>query len=156
MTSFTMPEHFPIRVSATCPTHARTEVKARQHRFVIDEPPSRNGSDLGPTPLETMLSSYLGCTNVIANMIAEERGIRIESMDLRLVGHLDTRGVFGKADVPVPFPRIELQVTLVTDADESQVDDLKTALANRCPVSVILRQAGCVIEERWAVTPPVR
>lgn len=154
MPPFTMPEHFAIRVSATCPTHARTEAKARQHRLVIDEPPSRNGTDLGPTPLETMLCSYLACTNVIANMIAEESAIRIESMHLQLIGHFDTRGVFGKADVAVPFPRIELKVELVADADESQIQGLRAALAKRCPISVILRQAGCAIEEQWTVARP--
>lgn len=155
MPSFTMPEHFPIRVSASCPTHARTEAKARQHRFIIDEPPSRNGTDLGPSPLETMLCSYLACTNVVANMIAQESAIRIESMELELVGHFDTRGVFGKAQIAVPFPRLELKVELVADADESQIEVLRTALAKRCPVSMILRQAGCVIEEQWTVTRPL-
>jgi len=156
MASFTMPATFPIRVAATCPTHARTETRARQHRLVIDEPPSRSGTDFGPSPLETMLSSFLGCTNVVANMIADDMGIRIESMSLKVVGHLDTRGVFGKADVTVPFPRIELKVDLVTDASESEIDAVRVALAKRCPVSVILRGAGCNIEEQWNVTRLIR
>ncbi|MEX2241081.1 MAG: OsmC family protein [Burkholderiales bacterium] len=147
-----MPETFQIRVAATCPTHARTEAQARHHRLVIDEPPSREGSDLGPSPLETMLAAFLGCTNVVANMIADDMGIHIETMDLKLVGHLDTRGVFGKAEVSVPFPRIELKVDLITDATEPQIDALKRALAKRCPVSVILRAAGCRIEEQWSVS----
>lgn len=154
MPPFTMPEQFPIRVSATCPTHARTEASARQHRLVIDEPPSRNGTDLGPSPLETLLCSYLACTNVVANMIAEESGIRVEAMKLGLVGHFDTRGVFGKADIAVPFPRIELKVELVADVSEAQLKALQSALAKRCPVSAILRQAGCEIEEQWTVARP--
>lgn len=153
MSSFTMPDTFKIPVTAECPTHARTDVTARQHTFTIDEPPERKGTDLGPSPLESMLSSYLGCTNVIANMIAEEMGITIDRMSLSLAGYFDTRGVFNKASVTVPFPRITLKVDLVTDADEEQVERLRLALAKRCPVSVILRQAGCRIEEEWNITP---
>lgn len=151
MSSFTMPETFKIPVTAECPSHARSDVKARHHQFIIDEPPARNGTDLGPSPLETMLSSYLGCTNVIANMISEEMGIKISELRMSLMGYLDTRGVFGKADVAVPFPKITLKVHLCTDADDQAMEKLKSALAKRCPVSVILRQAGCQIEEEWNV-----
>lgn len=154
MPSFSMPETFRIPVSAECPTHARTEVMARQHKFTIDEPPARKGTDLGPSPLETLLSSYLGCTNVVANMIAEDMGIDIQDMSLSVEGYFDTRGVFNKAEVTVPFPRIVLKVKLVTESSDDDVEELRTALAKRCPVSVILRQAGCSIEEHWTVSRP--
>jgi len=153
MPSFTMPETFKIPVTAECPSHARTDVRARRHRFTIDEPPARNGTDLGPSPLETMLSAYLGCTNVIANMIADEMGITIRDVKLDLAGYFDTRGVFNKAEVTVPFPRIALKVEMSTDASADQVEELKHNLATRCPVSVVLRQAGCRIEEEWKVSP---
>ena len=73
--AFTMPEIFKISVAAACPSHSRTDVTARQHTIVIDEPPHRGGTDVAQTPLETLLASFLGCNNVIANMIAEDIGI---------------------------------------------------------------------------------
>lgn len=54
----------------------------------------------------------------------------------------------------VPFPRIDLFVTLVTEAGESEIGRLRSALAERCPVSVILRGAGSAIVEQWSVTKP--
>lgn len=152
MSPFTMPDIFKISVRASCPSHAQTRVTARQHTVVIDEPPARYGTDAGPTPLETLLSSYLGCTNVIANMLAQEMGVEISRLEMSLTGYFDTRGVFGRADVAVPFPTIELAVNVVSDADTERIEELKSALARRCPVSVILRQAGCKIVETWAVT----
>lgn len=154
MPSFTMPEVFRIDVQAECPTHARTEVAARGHRLVIDEPPARNGTDLGATPLETLLASYLGCTNVIANMLAQEMGFEIRAMSLRATGHFDTRGVFNKAEVTVPFPRIDLDVQVVTEASQADVEALARALARRCPVSVVLRKAGSDIVETWTAIHP--
>lgn len=149
-----MPDTFPISVAATCPSHSRTELKVRQHALTIDEPPERGGSDRAPTPLETLLSAYLGCTNVILNLIAEEMGIAVAALSMSLVGHFDTRGVFEKAHVTAPFPRIDLVVDIQTDAGDAEIEALRTALARRCPVSMILRQAGSDIVETWNVTAP--
>lgn len=152
--AFTMPEIFKISVAAACPSHSRTDVSARQHTIVIDEPPHRGGTDVAQTPLETLLASFLGCTNVIANMIAEDMGIEIDNLSLSLTAKLDTRGVFDKARVKVPFPEIALTVDVTTEADDAQIEELKTALARRCPVSTILRQSGSQVIETWNVTRP--
>ncbi len=147
--AFTMPEIFKISVAGQSVSAARTDLTARKHTVVIDEPKARGGTDIAATPLETMLSSFLACTNVITNMVAAERGIQIGRMDLDLTADFDTRGAFDKADVRVPFPRIEMSVTLETGASAQEIEDLKEAVARRCPVSVILRQSGVQIEDVW-------
>lgn len=81
----TMPNIFKISVRGSCPTRTRTETTMRHHKLVLDEPPQRNGTDLGPTPLETTLAAYLGCTNVIGNILAEEMGIEIKTMSFELL-----------------------------------------------------------------------
>lgn len=148
------PGNFKIRVVGNCPTHARTDLRARTHRFVIDEPEPRGGADQGPTPLETLLASFLGCTNVIANKIAAEMGIVLEAFSMELVATLDTDGINGIRDTLLPFPEIILTVKAVTAAPPEQMEILKARLAKRCPVSVILRGAGTKIIEDWRVSPP--
>ena len=152
MVAYKMPAILKIRLDADCQTHSRTEISARQHKIVIDEPPSREGSDLAPTPLETMLSSFLGCTNVVAHVIADEMGIEIAEMDLQLVGHFDTAGFLGTAETDVQFPKIELNADIRNDAAPAQIDELKSRLAKRCPVSVILRKAGTDVVETWNIS----
>jgi putative redox protein len=49
-----------MAVSAECPTHARTSAHAGYYEIMIDEPVARGGTDLGPTPIETMIASLLG------------------------------------------------------------------------------------------------
>ncbi|MCZ6453912.1 MAG: OsmC family protein [Alphaproteobacteria bacterium] len=149
--SFDMPAILKIRLKADCPTHSRTEISARQHKVLIDEPPSRNGTDLAQSPLETLLSSFLGCTNVVANVIAEEMGIVITEMELELVGHFDTQGFLGTAEIDTQFPQIELTADIKTDASPAQIDELKTRLAKRCPVSAILRKSGTEVIETWNI-----
>ena len=41
------------RTTATCPTHARTEIPVRDLNVVIDEPEERGGTNMGPTPRNT-------------------------------------------------------------------------------------------------------
>ena len=47
--AFEMPAILKIRLKADCPTHSRTEISARQHKVLIDEPPSRDGTRNGHT-----------------------------------------------------------------------------------------------------------
>ncbi len=79
-------------------------------------------------------------------------GIEITEMDLKLVGHFDTRGFLGTEDIDIQFPQIELIANIETDADPSQIDELKVRLAKRCPVSAILRKSGTEIVETWNIT----
>jgi uncharacterized OsmC-like protein len=149
--AFEMPAILKIRLKADCPTHSRTEISARQHKVLIDEPPSRQGTDLAQTPLETLLSSFLGCTNVVANYVAGEMGVEISEMDLELVGHFDTRGFLGTEEIDTQFPQIELKADIKTNASPDQIEDLKTQLATRCPVSAILRKSGTEVIETWNI-----
>ena len=138
-----------VSLEAHCPTMSLTEVRTRGHSFVIDEPPIRHGTDVGPTPLETMLGALISCTHVISARIAHERGVSLSFEKLSCVGMLDHRGIDMEADVPVPFPTITLDMTARTDMDPEALESFKEELEKRCPMSVILRQAGSEIVQNW-------
>jgi putative redox protein len=147
-------EHKLIKVvlEGHTPTHSLTEVRVRGHSFVIDEPFYRHGTDVGPTPLETLLGALVACTNVISCRIASEMKIAFKVDNIDVVGHLDHRGIDRVADVPVPFPSIELNVNVTTSGSEEEIARLRDDMNLRCPMSVILRQAGSKIIETWNVT----
>lgn len=141
-----------MRLQGTCPTHARTHVKAGNHEIVIDEPVSRGGTDMAPTPLETLLASLIGCTNVILNKIAERDGVAVETLKVDAEATLNRRGTQLQEEVAVSFPAITLVISFYTNADEDKIAGLKADLGRFCPVSKILRQSGTKIEEIWNVT----
>lgn len=143
-----------VVVEGHCPTMSLTELRMRGHAFVVDEPPYRHGTDVGPTPLETMLGALVACTNVIARRIAHERDIPLRFRRILCEGMLDHRGIDAEADVPVPFPDIRLTLEAETPADEAELDALREALEQRCPMSVILRNAGSRITTDWQITNP--
>ena len=91
-----------------------------------------------------------------SGLVAEETGIEIRSPSLELTGHCDARGVFGGADVALPFPEIDLTVDITINAGTDQAMEPKATLAKRCPVSVILGHAGALISETWNVTESAR
>ena len=53
--------------------------------------------------------------------------------------------------MPVPFPTIELNVKVTTSGTEEDMVRLRADMNLRCPMSVILRQAGSNIVETWVV-----
>ena len=144
--------HFEIEAAAT--GHCRLEARARQHRVVIDEPEIRGGSDSAATPLETMLSSYLACLNVIAHLIADEMGIGLDALSMSLDASFDTTGVRDRRPATLPFPEIALAMNVTTSASDEEIARLRADLETRCPVTVILTQAGTKIDATWTVTRP--
>lgn len=142
----------PIRMKAEAPTAARTHVRILQHELVMDEPASRHGTDLGPTPLDTLVASLAGCTNVLVNKIADENGIDVRDFSLELSSDLDVRGILGIEEIAHPLTRIDLRLRFSTGAGEDKIDILKDQLKRRCAVSVIFRQAGIEVNEIWDIT----
>ena len=53
--------------------------------------------------------------------------------------------------MPVPFPTIELNVKVTTSGTEEDMARLREDMNLRCPMSVILRQAGSKIIETWTI-----
>jgi uncharacterized OsmC-like protein len=143
-----------IALDAECPTHARTHARAGKHEIVIDEPAARGGTDLGPTPIETMIAALLGCTNVILNRVAEKHYVVVKDLSLQAEASFDRRGVMLEEEVVVPFPEIRLSINLTTPSTDDQVERVKSDLGKFCPVSKVIRQSGTQLEEIWNITRP--
>jgi putative redox protein len=71
------PETVKMKLSATCPGHARANILAGDHEIITDEPEARGGSNLGAAPVQTFMASLIGCKNVITNKCAHDLGVEI-------------------------------------------------------------------------------
>ncbi|MGE0715718.1 MAG: OsmC family protein [Alphaproteobacteria bacterium] len=147
-----MPTKVPMRVSATCPTVARSDVRIRDFSLVIDEPVVRHGQDSGPTPMEVLMASLAGCSNVILNKICAERGVKLEDVSIDIVGMLDVRGINGQERIKTAFPEVRLAVTCTAHTTPETMAAIREELAWRCPASVVLRSQGAEFQETWNVT----
>lgn len=143
-----------MKLSGVGETHSRSRISVRDVTATIDEPLDRHGTNEGLTPTETLLSSLIGCTNVISNKIAAKMGIEIARMDIALTADFDRRGVTLAEEVDQPFSNIVMDIDVTTDATEDQIDALRVELEKFCPVSKVLRGSGITITENWTVKQP--
>ena len=141
-----------LRLEASCPSHARTDVLVRDMELTIDEPVERGGTNLGPSPTETMLGALAGCTNVIAHKCAAKNGVTFQSFYVEIKSSFDRRGVTLQDEIDVPFENIDVIIDVITDADDASMDLVKSDLTKYCPVSKVFRQAGSNVTDVWNIT----
>lgn len=112
-----------------------TDVQARQHTFVVDEPASLGGDDSATNPVEYALGSLVGCQVVTYRFWAARLGIRLEDVHVSVVGDLDVRGFFGlDGGVRPGFDDIRLDVRLTGPESAERYAELHAAVDAHCPV----------------------
>jgi len=142
------------RIHGNCPTHSRTEISVRDVRSIIDEPRERDGTNMGPTPTETMLAALIACTNVISHKCAKKHNVEFKAMSIDAESTFDRRGTQLLEEIEVPFPKIRLVINVTTDASEADIEKVKADLHRFCPVSTVVRNSGTDLEEVWSVMRP--
>ncbi len=127
----------------------RTEVSAGRHTLVIDEHENLGGADSGATPLEYLLGSLAGCEEVIATMVAQEKGIKLNGIRFEIEGTLDFKGLMGDPAVKPYFQKVQVRATVDTPEDQSRVKELHDAVNGRCPVFTLIKAAGVELDTEW-------
>ena len=97
-----------MKLEGSSKSHSRLDVLARDVESVIDEPVARGGTNLGLSPTETLVSSLLGCTNVITHRIIEKMGLTIDSLEIKSKTKFNKNGASLIEEVDVPFSEIDL------------------------------------------------
>ena len=138
-----------MKLEGSSKSHSRTDIITRDVESVIDEPIARGGTNLGMSPTETLITSLIGCTNVITHRIMEKMGFKINSMDIKTKTLFNRDGVGLIQEVEVPFPEITLNIEISTDASESNLIEVQKQLAMYCPIAKVIRNAGTKINENW-------
>ncbi len=112
----------------------RTEIRARGHRFVADEPRSAGGSDAGPTPYDYLIAALGACSSITMRMYADRKGWPLEEVTVRLrhekihaVDCENCQTQQGKIDW------IDREIELVGTLGRDQRERL-VKIANQCPV----------------------
>ena len=137
------------RATATCPTHARTEIPVRDLSVVIDEPTERGGTNLGPTPTETAMTALIACTNVIGHKNAHRLGVDLGEITIDANCKFDRRGVLMEEEIDVPFPEITLTVNCVTSASQADLDLVGIETSKYCAIAKLFEAAGTDLTVNW-------
>lgn len=111
-----------------------THIETKTAEFVVGKEAS---------PLEYLLGSLAACINVIGHLVAKDREMTIRDLDVHVEGDIDPSKYKGEATDPrAGFQTIRVQVTVDTDADETELQTWMDAVAERCPVADNLRNAS--------------
>lgn len=140
-----------VTMSATCPSHARTDLSTRDVELVCDEPIARGGTNLGFTPTETFIGSLIACTNTIGARCAKKNEVEMEIVRIDASYDFHFLGAQMKEEIDLPFSEIRLTISVKTDASPDQIAKVSDDLGKYCPVAKMFRQAGCNVVEDWVV-----
>ena len=64
-----------LKLHGNSRSHARTDISVRDVETTTDEPEQRGGTNMGLSPVETLMAALIGCTNVISHKIAARDGV---------------------------------------------------------------------------------
>jgi putative redox protein len=124
----------------------RTEVTARDHALVLDEPLHLGGTDTGATPYEHLLAALGACTAITLRMYADRKRWPLESVDVRLrTASSHERDCENCAVEEVGVHRLERQVVFEGPLTEEQRQRLMT-IADRCPVKQTLERGIRIVD----------
>ena len=104
--------------------------------------PSTGGTGLSLCSGEMLLEALVACAGVTLSAVATAIGVEIRRGSVHAEGALDVRGTLGVSkEVPVGLQRIQLRVSLETDASDDQLATLLRLTERYCVVYQTLRQS---------------
>lgn len=133
-------------IRATNAAEAKTVSRVRGFEVITDE---KTGTNIGPSPLETVLSALCGCEGVILNRCAKAMNFRYTGVDFECDGWVDGRGSRGVRGVRPHFQKVVFRVLLKTEEPDERIAMLRKNVEMRCPVMNLLVDAGVELDVTW-------
>jgi putative redox protein len=116
----------------------RTELVARSHHSIADEPVALGGTDAGATPYEYLLMALGSCTAMTLRMYADRKSWPLERAKVSVrQARLHAVDCENCATDTVGIERIERRIELEGSLTDEQRKRL-LAVAERCPVKQTL------------------
>lgn len=126
----------------------RTEITARGHTLIADEPIEAGGGNEGPTPYDFLAASLGACTAMTLRIYADRREWPLEGVRVTLrhsrVYETDCEEC---ASRPVGIDQLERDIELTGPLTEEQHAGL-IRIADRCPVGQTLERGVRVVPAR--------
>lgn len=134
-----------ITVSASIGAGFKTQINC-SHPFVVDQPKMAGGGDEGPNPLELFLSSLPACICAIGRIIANQRRIKLQGMEVEVEGDIDKDFLMGKTtEGRAGFTEIRSFVKIDADLTKEEKEAFLKDIAVRCPIADNIAQKSLVI-----------
>jgi len=125
-----------IGIAAKLDEKFKIEVKAGDHTMYIDQTKAGGGTDAGATPLEYFFASLAGCIGTIARIVANQKRIKLNGMDIKVEGAYDVETLLGKSkESRAGFTGIKVTLNIDSDMSKEEKETFIHEVESRCPVS---------------------
>lgn len=131
----------------------QVETKARSFTIIQDEPKSMGGTDIGMSPVETLLCALGACQVIVAGAFAKAHGVEFEDFRIELEGDIDLDGFKGVKGVRPGFQAIRYKMYFKTNESQEKMERFAAFIERTCPVgdslenNVKLEHTGVIIEK---------
>src|SRR3954463_190654 len=103
--------------------------------FTSDHPEVFAATDNGITPIEYLLVGLAGCLTAGVASVAQNRGIQLRSIESRVEGNHDIRGILGAdTDVRNGFNDVKVSFSIDADASPQEIEALVAQSQKRSAV----------------------
>jgi uncharacterized OsmC-like protein len=125
-----------VSIEAKLGEKFKVEVKARNHILYVDQPVAGGGTDEGPNPIEYFFTSLAGCIATVARIIATQKRIKLNGLDMKIEGDFDTEIILGKSKENRPgVAGIHVTLNIDSDMTSEEKKAFVEEIESRCPVS---------------------
>lgn len=125
-----------VGVEAKLGEKFKIEVKAGDHVMYIDQPKAGGGTDAGATPLDYLFASLAGCVGTVARIVAIQKRIKLNGMDIKVEGDVDLDTLLGKSKENRPgFGSIKVTLNIDAEMSKEEKEAFIHEVESRCPVS---------------------
>jgi uncharacterized OsmC-like protein len=127
----------PISISATLAAgpNRRIYARTRNHTIQMDVRKERGGDDAGPTPPECLAMSLGGCVMNIVRLMAREKQIPLDDINVTISGDIDPSRAFGlDGNSRAGFSALSMTIELRPALSGAAGERFRQELFGRCPL----------------------
>jgi uncharacterized OsmC-like protein len=125
-----------IGIEAKLDEKFKIEVKAGDHVMYVDQTKAGGGTDAGATPLEYFFASLAGCIGTVSRIVANQKRIKLNGMDIKVEGAFDLETLLGKSkENRAGFTGIKVTLNIDSDMSKEEKEAFVHEVESRCPVS---------------------
>lgn len=134
------------RIEARSDEKYKVTVQAGERTLYVDQPVFAGGGNAGASPIDYLFASLAGCIATTARIIANQRKLVLNGMDITVEGAMDLDVIYGKGRENRPgLTGINVSVTLDSGMSESERKEFLEELRMRCPVYDSINEATPVM-----------
>ena len=123
------------------------------HVINVDAAPVFGGRDQSPSPMAYLFGALISCSQITAQQVAKDFGIKLHRFEFDLTANLDTDILLnGVAEGNPNFQNVKVNAAVQLDASDDVFKKFYEETERRCPLYQLFSRSGATINYDWSMT----